>query len=57
MDLNAAQAKLVTICSFLAQQPDDRRVHEHTCRHDGLAFATDDRLREHLANVHGEPKQ
>ena len=53
-DLAAAQAKLVTIRSWLAAQKLAARVFEHECPHDGYGFQTAGRLAEHLANVHGE---
>jgi hypothetical protein len=54
-DLAAAQAKLVTIRSWLAQQPDMRREQSaYVCPRCGLDLAGPIRLADHLANVHGE---
>lgn len=53
-DLADAQAKLVTITSWLAAQPTAKRTYEHTCRHCGFECMTANRLLEHLRNVHGE---
>lgn len=54
MDLEAAQAKLVTLTTFLAAQPDAKRTYDHVCPwpHCRIAFQTPTRLTEHLANVH-----
>lgn len=53
-DLADAQAKLVTMRSWLAAQPIAERSYDHVCpeTHCKIAFLTADRLAEHLSNVH-----
>jgi hypothetical protein len=59
MDIRALNSKLTTIRSWISAQPDSRRVYEHTCPvpHCQFGFASASRLAEHLANVHGRPKE
>lgn len=56
-DIQTALAKLVTIRSWLAAQPDLQRQLDHACPHAHcqIAFATEARLAAHRRNVHGKP--
>jgi hypothetical protein len=56
-DLRNANAKLTTIRSWLAAQPEHERNYEHVCSHPGCgyAFSTERRLAIHIANVHDGP--
>jgi hypothetical protein len=55
-DIRQLNAKLTTIRSWLAAQPNTQRTHQHVCPepHCKLGFLTKARLDDHTTNVHGK---